>query len=86
LERISAVGVGEVRVGADLGKVPVGLLDDVLVDGVAVKGAEVTDADGSISLSAFVLLLPHLTLSLLLRKYPSSVAGDDLFYGETTAV
>jgi hypothetical protein len=42
--RSLAVGVGEVRVGADLGEVPVGLLDDVLVDGVAVRGAEVTDA------------------------------------------
>jgi hypothetical protein len=76
--RSSAVGVGEVRVGADLGEVPVGLLDDVLVDGVAVRGAEVTDAGGSISLSAFVLLLPHLSLSAFVLVDGVAVRGAEV--------
>ncbi|KAE8099525.1 hypothetical protein FH972_017501 [Carpinus fangiana] len=75
LERISAVGVGEVRVGVDLGEVPVGLLNDVLVDGVVVREAEVTDAGGSISLFAFVILLPHLSLSLSLSMRLFKIIG-----------
>ncbi|KAE8055996.1 hypothetical protein FH972_012799 [Carpinus fangiana] len=45
-KQLGTVGVGGVGVGvrANLDKDPIGLLDDVLVDGIAVGGAEVTDA------------------------------------------
>ena len=46
VEELLVVGIGRVGVGSDLGEDAVGLLDEILVDGVVVGGTEV-DTDGA---------------------------------------
>ena len=46
VEELLVVGIGRVSVRLDLGEDAVGLLDEILVDGVVVGGTEV-DTDGA---------------------------------------